>query len=292
MTKSMTGYGKSEANLQAGKLTIEIRTLNSKNTDINIKTFLIPKDKELKIRSRIAESLTRGTIDVYINFEAKVAESAKKINSELAKEYYGQIRHTSELLGINCSDSQDILSTILRLPDVLETSRQDIITEDNWPDVEAAFVNCLDQVNKYREDEGKILYDDVTSRVRAILDYSEEIEGWEAERLASVKERVNKAAEEYGIKLDKERFEQEMIYYLEKMDINEERVRLRQHCKYFMDTIDNEEFPGKKLGFIIQEMGREINTTGSKANHALIQKNVVKMKDELEKIREQSLNIL
>lgn len=292
MTKSMTGYGKSEANLQAGKLTIEIRTLNSKNTDINIKTYLIPKDKELKIRSRIAESLTRGTIDVYINFEAKVAESAKKINSELAKEYYGQIQRTSELLGINCSDSQDILSTILRLPDVIEASRQDIITEDNWPDVEAAFVTCLGQVNKYREDEGKILYNDVTSRVRTILDYSEEIEGWEAERMASVRERVNKAAEEYGIKLDKERFEQEMIYYLEKMDINEERVRLRQHCKYFMDTIDNEEFPGKKLGFIIQEMGREINTTGSKANHALIQKNVVKMKDELEKIREQSLNIL
>lgn len=288
----MTGYGKSEANLQSGKLTIEIRTLNSKNADINLKTYILPKDKELKIRGKIAEALTRGTIDVYINFEANSAESAKKINSALAKEYYEQIRCTSELLGIQCTDNQEILSTILRMPDVLDTSRQEIITDDNWPKVDSAFDECLAQVNKYRADEGKILYDDVTSRVHTILEHSTEIESWEAERLATVRERVIKAAEEMNIKLDKERFEQEMIYYLEKMDINEERVRLRQHCKYFIDTIDTEEFPGKKLGFIIQEMGREINTTGSKANHALIQKAVVKMKDELEKIREQSMNIL
>lgn len=288
----MTGYGKSEADLQAGKLTIEIRTLNSKNADINIKTYLLPKDKELKLRGKIAETLTRGTIDVFINFEANAAESAKKINSGLAKEYYEQIRCTSELLGISCTDNQEILSTILRMPDVLDASRQEIITDDNWPLVEAAFDECIADVNEYREEEGRILYDDVVSRVHTILEYSAEIEGWESERLAAVRERVSKAADELGIKLDKERFEQEMIYYLEKMDINEERVRLRQHCKYFIDTIDTEEFPGKKLGFIIQEMGREINTTGSKANHALIQKNVVKMKDELEKIREQSMNIL
>ena len=288
----MTGYGKSEADLQAGKLTIEIRTLNSKNADINLKTYILPKDKELKIRSKIAESLTRGTIDVFVNLEANSAECAKTINSSLAKEYYEQIRRTSEILGISCGDGQEILSAILKLPDVLNTSRQEVITEDNWPEVEAAFDRCLDEVNKYREEEGRILYKDVVSRVHAIRELSAEIEGWEPERLESVRERVSKAADELGIKLDKERFEQEMIYYLEKMDINEERVRLRQHCNYFLDTIDNEEFPGTKLGFIIQEMGREINTTGSKANHALIQKNVVKMKDELEKMREQSMNIL
>lgn len=288
----MTGYGKSEAILQAGKLTIEIRTLNSKNADINIKSFILPKDKELKIRSKIAASLTRGTIDVYINLESNAFESAKKINGELAKEYYEQIRRTAEQLGIDCGNGQEILSTILKMPDVLDNSRQELINDENWSVVENAFDECLAQVNKYREDEGKILYDDVISRVRSILEYSVEIEDREAERLSGVRERILKAAEDLGIKMDKERFEQEMIYYLEKMDINEERVRLRQHCKYFIDTIDNEEFPGKKLGFIIQEMGREINTTGSKANHALIQKNVVKMKDELEKIREQSMNIL
>ena len=178
------------------------------------------------------------------------------------------------------------------MPDVIDAKKQDVITDANWPQVSLAIDEALDAIDDYRVREGQALYADVTGRVRTILALYDEVEGYESERIESVRARLMKNLEELKVKVDPERFEQEMVYYLEKLDINEEKVRLRQHCKYFMDTIDGEPFPGKKLGFIIQEMGREINTTGSKANHASIQKCVVRMKDELEKIREQSLNIL
>ena len=300
MIKSMTGYGKAEANLASGKLTVEIRTLNSKSADISIKSSLLPKDKDLAIRQKIADRLVRGTIDVYINFEASSAESAKLVDAAVVKDYYGQIcKLRGELPGFfmgSCSDSDrmnnEILTSILRFPDVVAAKKEDVINEQNWPEVESAFDRALDAVDDYRSREGEALYRDVTSRVRKILDLENEVEAHERERLDTVKEKILRASEEVGVKLDKERFEQEMIFYLEKFDINEEKVRLRQHCAYFMDTIDSEAWPGKKLGFIIQEMGREINTTGSKANNASIQKAVVQMKDELEKIREQSMNIL
>ena len=300
MIKSMTGYGKAEANLASGKLTVEIRTLNSKSADISIKSSLLPKDKDLAIRQKIADRLVRGTIDVYINFEASSAESAKLVDAAVVKDYYGQIcKLRGELPGFfmgSCSDSDrmnnEILTAILRFPDVVAAKKEDVINEQNWPEVESAFDRALDAVDDYRSREGEALYRDVTSRVRKILDLENEVEAHERERLDTVKEKILRASEEVGVKLDKERFEQEMIFYLEKFDINEEKVRLRQHCAYFMDTIDSEAWPGKKLGFIIQEMGREINTTGSKANNASIQKAVVQMKDELEKIREQSMNIL
>ena len=296
----MTGYGKAEANLASGKLTVEIRTLNSKSADISIKSSLLPKDKDLAIRQKIADRLVRGTIDVYINFEASAAESAKLVDAAVVKDYYGQIcKLRGELPGFfmgSCSDSDrmnnEILTAILRFPDVVAAKKEDVINEQNWPEVESAFDRALDAVDDYRSREGEALYRDVTSRVRKILDLENEVEAHERERLDTVKEKILRASEEVGVKLDKERFEQEMIFYLEKFDINEEKVRLRQHCAYFMDTIDSEAWPGKKLGFIIQEMGREINTTGSKANNASIQKAVVQMKDELEKIREQSMNIL
>ena len=188
--------------------------------------------------------------------------------------------------------NNEILAAILRFPDAVTVKKEDVIDEENWPEVEAAFDRALDAVDDYRSREGAALYKDVTSRVQNILDLENEVEAHEQERMVTVKEKILKAAEELNVKLDKERFEQEMIFWLEKYDINEEKVRLRQHCAYFMDTIDGEAWPGKKLGFIIQEMGREINTTGSKANNASIQKAVVRMKDELEKIREQSMNIL
>ena len=188
--------------------------------------------------------------------------------------------------------NNEILASVLRFPDVIASKKDEIITEANWPEVEAAFDAALEEVDKYRRHEGEALYKDVTGRVQNILDLENEVENFESERVEVVRERILKAAEELQVKLDKERFEQEMIFWLEKYDINEEKVRLRQHCAYFLDTIDNEPCPGKKLGFIIQEMGREINTTGSKANNASIQKLVVRMKDELEKIREQSMNIL
>ena len=291
----MTGYGKAFANLENGKLTVEIRTLNSKNADINLKSGLLPRDKELGIRVKIAEQLQRGTIDVFLNWEPNVAEGAKLVNMDLAMEYYKQIRELGEQIGainLELNDPNILLSTILRMPDVLDTHKQDVITDENWPEVEKAFDDCLEQVNEYRAKEGEVLYRDVTGRVHTIETLYDEVEAFIPERVAAVRERILKAAEDLSLNLDGERLEQEMIFYLEKLDINEERVRLRQHCKYFLDTIDHEPYPGKKLGFIIQEMGREINTTGSKANHAGIQKCVVRMKDELEKIREQSLNIL
>ena len=294
----MTGYGKAEALLDAGKLTVEIRTLNSKSADINLKTQLLPKDKELGVRQKIAQLLQRGTIDVFLTWEPNAAENAKTINGDLVEAYFRQIRDIytqcakdGVLLGGAPSDALT-LASILRFPDVLDVKKADIITEENWPLVDAAIDAALLAVDTYRREEGAVLYADVTSRVRKILAIYDEVEGFEGERIETVKARLQKNLEELQQKPDPNRFEQELIFYLEKYDINEEKVRLRQHCQYFMDTIDGEPYPGKKLGFIIQEMGREINTTGSKANHAGIQQCVVRMKDELEKVREQSMNIL
>lgn len=287
----MTGYGKAEVQLESGKITIELRTLNGKTADINIKSQLLPKDKELLVRQKIADKLHRGTIDFFVTFEANAVSSAKHINQSLAEEYFRQISALSEKLGVN-ADSALFLNTVLRFPDVIDNTRQDIINDENWPVVEKAIDQAIDNTNDYRSREGVALYKDVTSRVNNILKLEDEVESFDGERIATVRAKIEKAIAELMLKPDQSRFEEEMIYYLEKFDINEEKVRLRQHCKYFMDTIDGEAFPGKKLGFIIQEMGREINTTGSKANHAGIQKIVVRMKDELEKIREQSMNIL
>ena len=287
----MTGYGKAEASLKAGKLTIEIRTLNGKTADVNIKSTLLPKDKELIVRQMLAEKLHRGTIDFFVTFEANAVSSAKHINADLAEEYFRQITTLGDKLGIPV-DTALYMNSILRFPDVIDNTRQDIITEENWPEVEAAIEKAIENTNEFRAREGVALYKDVTGRVNNILKLEDEEQSFEGERIVAVRSKIEKAISDLLLKPDQSRFEEEMIYYLEKLDINEEKVRLRQHCKYFMDTIDGEDFPGKKLGFIIQEMGREINTTGSKANHAGIQKVVVRMKDELEKIREQSMNIL
>lgn len=287
----MTGYGKAEASLKAGKLTIEIRTLNGKTADVNIKSTLLPKDKELIVRQMLAEKLHRGTIDFFVTFEANAVSSAKHINADLAEEYFRQITTLGDKLGIPV-DTALYMNSILRFPDVIDNTRQDIITEENWPEVEAAIEKAIENTNEFRAREGVALYKDITGRVNNILKLEDEVESFEGERIVAVRSKIEKAISDLLLKPDQSRFEEEMIYYLEKLDINEEKVRLRQHCKYFMDTIDGEDFPGKKLGFIIQEMGREINTTGSKANHAGIQKVVVRMKDELEKIREQSMNIL
>lgn len=295
MIKSMTGYGKAVAQLPAGKLTVEIRSVNGKNADISIKSYLLPKDKEMEVRKKIADVLQRGSIDMFLNWEPNAADSAKSINVELAREYHSQILSMAEELGYKHLPSvgqNEMIATILRMPDVIDSNKQEIINEENWPLVQAAIDEALDNINNYRIKEGAALYADVTSRVANILSIYNEVESCEQERTDSIRAKIVKAIEDLGLKPDKERLEQEMIFYIEKLDINEEKVRLRQHCKYFMDTIDGEPYPGKKLGFIIQEMGREINTTGSKANHAGIQQAVVRMKDELEKIREQSMNIL
>ena len=291
MIKSMTGYGKAEACLESGKITIEIRTLNGKTADVNIKSPLLPKDKELLVRQKLADRLHRGTIDFFVTFEANAVSSAKHINADLAESYFRQISELGDRLGLK-ADSALYLNSIIRFPDVIDNTRQDVITAENWAAVEAAIDEAISNTCDYRSREGVALYKDVTGRVQNILNLENEVELFEGERIAAVRAKLEKAISDLQLKPDQSRFEEEMIYYLEKFDINEEKVRLRQHCKYFMDTIDTDEYPGKKLGFIIQEMGREINTTGSKANHAGIQKVVVRMKDELEKIREQSMNIL
>lgn len=291
MIKSMTGYGKAEACLESGKITIEIRTLNGKTADVNIKSPLLPKDKELLVRQKLADRLHRGTIDFFVTFEANAVSSAKHINADLAESYFRQISELGDRLGLK-ADSALYLNSIIRFPDVIDNTRQDVITAENWATVESAIDEAISNTCDYRSREGVALYKDVTGRVQNILNLENEVESFESERIAAVRAKLEKAISDLQLKPDQSRFEEEMIYYLEKFDINEEKVRLRQHCKYFMDTIDADEYPGKKLGFIIQEMGREINTTGSKANHAGIQKVVVRMKDELEKIREQSMNIL
>ena len=295
----MTGYGKAEALLENGKLTIEIRTLNSKSCDICLKSFLLPKDKDLLVRKMISDALTRGTIDVFLNWEPKASDSAKQFNKEIAHQYLTQLKDFAhdemgfDTLGFTPESASVMLTVLMKMPDVIEAQKSDVITEENWPVIEKAFEDCLQAVNEYRKAEGKVLYEDVTSRVAKILELSREVEQYEGERIQAVRERILKGFEDLRQNTpDRERFEQDLVFYLEKLDISEERTRLRQHCKYFMDTIDGEPCPGKKLGFIIQEMGREINTTGSKANHASMQKCVVLMKDELEKIREQSMNIL
>ena len=297
----MTGYGKAEAVLENGKLTVEIRSVNGKNADISIKTSLLPKDREMEVRSKISSSLVRGNIDMFLTWEPNAADSAKQINKELALEYYSQLtdlaeeisyRKQSGTVDLFKQSPNDLLAMVLRMPEVIDAKKQDIITEENWPLVKAAIDDALLAINVFRAHEGESLRADVSSKVHNILATVDKIETYEMERVPAVRERILSRFAEMKLDVDQSRLEQEMIFYIEKLDINEEKVRLRQHCRYFLDTLENDPAPGKKLGFIAQEMGREINTTGSKANHTEIQKLVVLMKDELEKIKEQSLNIL
>lgn len=282
----MTGYGKAECSLPDSKITIEIRSLNGKNADISIKSSLIPREKEMEVRQYIAKELQRGNIDLYATLEVNATDKAKHINKEIYNGYLSQIKE----LGLECTPDA-MLQTILRLPDVIEVKKQEM-TDESWEAINNAIKEAVGALNGFRDKEGEILYKDVTSRVALIESYVAEVEKHEESRIESVRERIKSRIEELGITPDQNRLEQEIIFYIEKLDINEEKVRLRQHCKYFMETIDGEQYPGKKLGFIAQEMGREINTMGSKSNHAEMQKWVVRMKDELEKIKEQCLNIL
>ena len=248
----MTGYGKAEALLSSGTLTLEIRTLNGKSADINIKTSLLPKDKELEVRKLLADKLVRGTIDLYVTFEPAAGNGAHSINEAAFREYMAS---TVAALGAP-ADPATLAAAILRLPDVVDARKADVIGPDEWPLVADALDRALAQLMDYRATEGVALYKDVTTRVKGILSLYDEVEALEGERIQTVREKLSKAIEELAAKPNPERFEQEMIFYLEKYDINEEKVRLRQHCKYFMETIDSEPYPGKKLGFILQEMGR------------------------------------
>jgi uncharacterized protein (TIGR00255 family) len=291
MIQSMTGYGKAEVILDEKKCTIEIRSLNGKNCDISLKTQFIPRDKELEIRQLIAQKLVRGNIDLYINVEYSEGTINKEINKDVLLGYYHQLLSIKKESDISQCNDSDLLSSLLRLPDVIDT-KKDEVTDEKWNLIYKGISKAIDHLIEFREREGATLDKDISSHVENILSSIPEVEQFENERITSIKERLkSKIAELSEVSTDN-RLEQEIIFYIEKLDINEEKVRLRNHCHYFNETKELEEYPGKKLGFIAQEMGREINTLGSKANHSEIQKIVVKMKDELEKIKEQSLNIL
>ena len=292
MIQSMTGYGKAECTIAGSKYIIEIRSLNGKNADINIKTSLIPRDKEMMLRQYLAAELSRGNIDLFISLDSQdQSATAHQVNKELLAEYYAQVREAISHTGASYEPDAALFAQLLHLPDVVGGKKPEI-DEDQWSLLFAAIKEAVAALKEFRVREGVSLRADVLSKLSAIESYIPQIVEFEPERTAAVRARLENRMMELSLSADMNRLEQEIIFYIEKLDINEEKVRLAQHCRYFRETAEGEQFPGKKLGFIAQEMGREINTLGSKANHAGIQKCVVKMKDELEKIKEQSLNIL
>lgn len=291
MLQSMTGYGKAVSVINDKKFTVEVKSLNSKQLDLTIKMPSLYREKELPLRNKLAVALERGKVEIGIFYEANETERKTSINTELLKVYYNDLSALASELDL--MDKGALLSGILKMPDILKTERPELDQEE-WNKIEALVVEAVNHFKLFRSEEGARLEEDLTMRVNTILTLLTEVEKLAPERAATIKERINQnLAEAVGKEqIDQNRFEQEMIYYLEKYDITEEVVRLKGHCQYFFETAKASGQQGKKLGFITQEMGREINTTGSKANHAGIQKAVVQMKDELEKIKEQLLNIL
>ena len=287
----MTGYGKSVAEIPNKKITVEIRSLNSKQFDLNTRLPWLYREKEAEIRNIISKKLDRGKIDLNISSDVAESEIIPSINKTFVKSIYYQIREISEDLGIG-SDAE-LLSVILKSPDALKTDKQDL-KDDEWLHVRDKINECIEQLDLYRTEEGKSLEVDLIECITRILGLLDEIKKYEGERITRIREKLNSSLTENIGKenIDMNRFEQEMIYYLEKIDINEEKVRLKKHCDYFLEKINTPPPNGKILSFIAQEIGREINTIGSKANDASIQKLVVMMKDDLEKIKEQTLNVL
>jgi len=291
MTRSMTGYGKAECLLSEDKYLIEIRSLNGKNADVTLKTSIIPRERELAVRQYLIQRLNRGNIDLFASVEQNGDNAARSINGKMLLGYYKQLCSILDDGPMADLDREDLLPALLKMPDVVESKAPEL-TEEDWEEFFKSICRAAEALDAFRLKEGAVLREDVLSKVSKIEECLDDIEQFEQERIETIRQRIFSRLEEISLQPDQERFEQEMVFYIEKLDINEEKVRLRQHCSYFKGTLDNEEYPGRKLGFIAQEMGREINTIGSKANHAGIQRIVVIMKDELEKIKEQSLNIL
>lgn len=287
----MTGFGKATAEIPQKKISIEIKSLNSKSLDLNARLPWLYKEKEAEVRNLISQKLDRGKIDLTINFDVLDNEIVPVINKNVVKNYYQQLKEIAGELKINADDQ--LLSTIMRLPDALKTEKPEL-DEEEWLLVREKLIEAVEQLDGYRIEEGKSIETDLTRAVGKILTLLKEVEGFEGDRIKKIRERLNASlAENVGTEnIDKNRFEQEIIFYLEKLDINEEKVRLRKHCEYFLEKIASLPPNGKILNFISQEIGREVNTIGSKANDASIQKLVVMMKDELERIKEQSLNVL
>jgi len=285
MIQSMTGYGKSVLQLPTKKITVEIKSLNSKNLDINTRVPSSYRVKELEMRKMISKSLIRGKVDFNLFVEITGEETTSKVNNSVVKQYMNQL---SELVN---SDETELLKMAIRMPDTMKTEREEI-EEDEFKSISEAVNEALIAINIYRTDEGKVLGDDFKMRSKTISELLEKVIEIDSDRIAIVKDRLRKAVEDLKENVDENRFEQELIYYLEKYDITEEKVRLKNHLNYFNEAINSSDSNGKKLGFICQEIGREINTIGSKSNHAPMQQLVVQMKDELEKIKEQALNVL
>ena len=291
MIKSMTGFGKAIAETPKKKITIEIRSLNSRQFDLNTKIPWLYKEKEPEIRNIISQKLDRGKIDLSIYFDILEDDDIPLINKSIVKNYYNQLKEIADELDLNIDDQ--ILPTIIRLPDALKTEKPEL-SDKEWEIVNRHINISIDALDLYRIEEGKSIDTDLKERIEGILRSLAEIETFEPGRIQKVREKLISILQENSgtENIDKNRFEQELIFYLEKFDINEEKVRLKSHCEYFIETVESDAPNGKILSFIAQEIGREINTIGSKANDASIQKLVVMMKDELEKIKEQTNNIL
>ncbi len=285
MIQSMTGYGKSVIQLPTKKISIEIKSLNSKSLDLNTRMPSIYREKELEVRKLIASQLERGKVDFSLFMEITGEETSTQINKTVVKQYIKQLKEVVD------GDETELLKMAIRLPDAVTTER-DEIDEDEWSEILAEIRSALEKIHQYRLDEGKSLESEFFDRVKNISDLLDEVITMDPERIEGVRERLHKGVAELKEKVDENRFEQELVFYIEKFDITEEKVRLKNHLDYFLKALKSDDSNGKKLGFISQEMGREINTIGSKSNYAPMQKLVVQMKDELEKIKEQLLNVL
>ena len=285
MIQSMTGYGKSVIQLPTKKISIEIKSLNSKNLDLNTRMPSLYREKELDIRKLIATKLERGKIDFSLYMEITGEETSTQINKTVVKQYIKQLKEVVD------GDETEMLKMAIRLPDAVTTER-DEIDENEWSQIAKEIDNSLEKIHQYRLDEGKSLESEFFDRVKNISDLLDQVIAMDPERIEGVRERLHKGVAELKEKVDENRFEQELVFYIEKFDITEEKVRLKNHLDYFLKALKSADSNGKKLGFIGQEMGREINTIGSKSNYSPMQKLVVQMKDELEKIKEQLLNVL
>ena len=290
MIVSMTGFGKAIGQFENKKFIVEIKSLNSKQTDLNVRMPSLYKEKEMILRSLVYDKLGRGKIEFNLHVENNGAESNHAINQGLALNYYNNLKDLAKQVG---EENNALLDTVMRLPEVVRAEREDL-NEEEWKTIESLATEACDKLTEFRAQEGAKLQTDFEERIAGILTHFETVKEHENERIDSVRQRLTKSLDDFGgkDKVDTGRLEQELIYYIEKLDITEEKVRLKAHCEYFLETLRSGDAQGKKLGFITQEIGREINTIGSKAYHAPIQKAVVQMKDELEKIKEQVLNVL
>ena len=286
MIQSMTGFGKATMQLSHKKITVEIKSLNSKGLDLNVRVPTVYREMELSIRTQLSTALERGKIDFSLYVEAINDETTSKLNQSIINSYISQLKAI-----VTGADETELLKMAVRFPDALKIERE-ALDENEWNQIELVIANAIVNIKNFRQDEGNSLEKEFVLRTKNIHNLMVEAISFDAERIETVKNKLKTAIEDLKISIDENRFEQELIYYIEKYDITEERVRLENHLNYFNETLSGTEANGRKLGFITQEIGREINTMGSKSNHTKMQKLVVMMKDELEKIKEQVLNVL